>query len=436
MVPSGLTILELGCGQGDLLDALRPQYGVGVDFSRQMIARAQKRHPHLNFLCADAHRLAFKTKFDIIILSDLINDLWDVQAVFTAMHSFCHDGTRVIINFFNNVWQIPMGVARKANLAADLLEQNWLAPEDVTNLLRLSGFEKISHQTKILLPVRWPLLEPLANRFLVNLPFFHLFGLTNFIIARPATPAVKGSHHKAGPLVSVIVPARNEAGNIRDLIRQADIPGYRTELIFVEGGSTDGTAEVIRRTAGEFTGENCRLIKQPGQGKGDAVRAGFNAAGGDILIILDADMTVPPQYLPRFTEALVSGKGDFINGVRLVYPLEDKSMRFLNMVINKLFSLLISWLLGQPVKDTLCGTKALWKGDYERMRQNPDYPSPMDPFGDFDLLFNAARIHLRIVDLPVRYRRRRYGDTKIKRWRHGWVLMKMFFLTARRIKCR
>lgn len=436
LVPPGLTILEIGCGYGDLLDALRPRYGLGVDFSRQMIAQARKKHPHLDFICADGHQLALNARFDVIILSDLINDLWDVQSVLTAMTPFSHARTRIIVNFFNNIWQIPLGLARKAHLAADMLEQNWLTPEDVSNLLHLSGFEQITHQTKILFPLQWPLLEPLLNRFLVNFPPFHLLGLTNFIVARPAASPQNPTSHIVHLMVSVIVPARDEAGNIRGLIQRTNIPGYKTELIFVEGGSTDGTGEVIRRIAGKFPGKTCRLIKQPGKGKGDAVRAGFNAAGGDILIILDADMTVPPEYLPRFTEALVSGKGDFINGVRLVYPLENKSMRFLNMVINKIFGLLFSWLLGQPIKDTLCGTKALWKKDYERMRQNPDGLNLMDPFGDFDLLFNAARINLKIVDLPVRYRRRRYGTTKIKRWRHGWVLIKMFFLSARRIKFR
>jgi SAM-dependent methyltransferase len=433
LVPPGLTILELGCGRGDLLNALNPQRGVGVDFSINMITHAREKHPHLDFICADVHHIEFKIKFDIIILSDLVNDLWDVQSVLTRAASLSHAGTRVIINFFNNIWRIPVDLARKYHFAADLLEQNWLTPQDISNLLHLTGYEQIRSETKILFPTSCPVLEPLLNRFFIHFPPFHWLGLTNFMVARPAPPAAPRLD-LSSPLVSVIIPARNEAGNINDLLRQTTIPGYNTEFVFVEGGSTDGTYEIIRQAIEQFPEKNCRLIKQPGKGKGDAVRAGFHEAAGDLLVILDADLTVPPENLPRFVEALVSGKGEFINGVRLVYPMEDQSMRFLNMVINKIFSLLFSWLLGQSIKDTLCGTKALWKKDYEIMRKDPDNFSLIDPFGDFALLLNAAQINLKIIDLPVRYRRRSYGATNIKRWRHGWILLKMVILAAGRIK--
>jgi SAM-dependent methyltransferase len=436
LIPPGLTILELGCGQGDLLNILAPEVGVGVDFSIPMIKQAQEKYPHLDFVCADVHQLAFSARFDIIILSDLVNDLWDVQSVLAGIRPLCHAGTRIIINFFNNIWRIPFELARKCHLAADMLDQNWLTPMDIFNLLRLSGFEPLGNRTRILFPARCPLLEAPANRFLINFLPFQWFGLTNYIVARPLSPPENRCHPLSTPVVSIIVPAKNEAGNIPDLLQQTKLPGYDMELIFIEGGSTDGTEEAIRHAINESSNRNIRFIKQPGQGKGDAVRAGFNRATGDILVILDADMTVPPECLPRFIEALATGKGEFINGVRLVYPLEDQSMRFLNMVFNKAFGLLLSWLLDQPVKDTLCGTKALWKKDYEKMKQNPDGLSLMDPFGDFDLLFNAARINLKIIDLPVRYRRRTYGMTKIRRWRHGWILLKLVFLAARRIKFR
>jgi len=433
LVPPGLTVLELGCGQGDLLSALKPLQGVGIDFSANMIAQAKAKHPHLDFICADAHHIELTSKFDIIILSDLVNDLWDVQSVLKRVASFSHDGTRLIINFFNNMWRIPVDMAKKNHLAVDLLEQNWLTPQDISNLLHLTGYEQINSETKILLPTKCPVIEPLFNRCLIHFPPFHWFGLTNFMVARLA-PVPKNGQKRPSPLVSVIIPVKNEAGNIKHIMQKPIIPGYRTELIFVEGGSTDGTREVIEHAIGKFPDNNCRLITQPGHGKGDAVRAGFDDAVGDILIILDADLTVAPEALPRFIEALVSGKGEFINGVRLVYPMENQSMPFLNMVINKIFSLLFSWLLGQSIKDTLCGTKALWKADYETIQKNEDGSSGLDPFGDFNLLFNATKINLKIVDLPVRYRRRRYGTTNIKRWQHGWLLLKMAAQAARRIK--
>ncbi|MEW6076550.1 MAG: glycosyltransferase [Thermodesulfobacteriota bacterium] len=431
LIPPGLTVLELGCGQGDLLNALNPERGVGVDFSIGMLTKAREKYPHLDFVCADAHQIGLKIKFDVIILSDLVNDLWDVQSVLARAASFSHAGTRLIINFFNNMWRIPLNLARKYHLAADLMEQNWLTPPDMTNLLRLAGFEQIRSHNAILFPAPCPVLEPLLNRFFLHLPPFHWLGLTNFMIARPVPPPGRNT---CPPLVSIIIPARNEAGNIHDLLQQTVIPGYRIELIFVEGGSTDGTHETICQAIAELPESNCRLIKQPGKGKADAVKAGFQEAAGDILIILDADLTVPPEDLSRFVDALVSGAGDFINGVRLVYPMENQSMRFLNMIANKIFSLLFSWLLGQPVKDTLCGTKALWKKDYEIMKNDPGDFSLVDPFGDFALLLSAARLNLKITDLPVRYRRRKYGFTNISRWHHGWLLLKMAILTAGRIK--
>ncbi len=433
LVPPGLSVLELGCGHGDLLNALHPGQGVGVDFSSEMISHAGKKYPHLTFICADVHRVYLKATFDVIILSDLVNDLWDVQAALKRARDFSHPGTRLIINFFNNIWRIPVDLAKRLHLAADLLEQNWLTPPDISNLLHLTEYGLIRSETKILFPLRCPLLAPIFNRFIANIPPFHWFGLTNFMIARPVPWPV---NHQApsSPLISVVVPVKNEAGNIKDILQKTDIPGYRIELIFVEGGSTDGTEELIPYALERFPDKHGRMIKQPGKGKGDAVRAGFREAAGDILIIMDADLTVAPEDLVRFIEALVSGKGEFINGVRLVYPMENQSMPFLNMVINKIFSLLFSWLLGQSVKDTLCGTKALWRTDYETMQKLPDRLERIDPFGDFDLLINAAKINLNIVDLPVRYRRRLYGTTNIKRWRHGWQLLNMAVLAARRIK--
>jgi glycosyltransferase involved in cell wall biosynthesis len=236
------------------------------------------------------------------------------------------------------------------------------------------------------------------------------------------------------PSVSVIVPARNEAGNIEDILTRVPELGSQTELIFVEGQSNDSTYDTIKQLIAKFDDKKCKLFQQTGTGKGDAVRMGFDRAQGDILMILDADMTVPPEDLSRFYDAIVGGRGEFINGVRLVYPLEDQAMRFFNILGNKFFSLAFSWLLGQPIKDSLCGTKVLWKSDYEMIAKNRDYFDNFDPFGDFDLLFGAAKLNHKIVEMPIRYRSRTYGDTNIDRWRHGWLLLKMVVFAARRIK--
>jgi len=435
LVLPGLKVLEIGCGRGDLLAALHPAVGIGVDFSEGMLRQARQRHPELTFIQADAYELALPQTFDVIILSDLVNDLWDVQTVFSRLLPLCTPGTRIILNFYSRLWQLPLNAARRLGLAQPLLPQNWLAPDDVTNLLRLAGFETVRGWPEILCPLPVPIVGRLLNRYLVKLWLLRSLALTNLIIARPAPVHV--SYPAAGnerPRVSVIIPARNEAGNIPAILARVPEMGGGTELIFVEGGSSDDSYDIIRLAISEHPERKAQLFKQSGKGKGDAVRLGFAKATGDILMILDADLTVPPEDLPRFYDALVSGKGEFINGVRLVYPMEDKAMRFCNLVANKFFGVAFSWLLGQPVKDTLCGTKVMWKHDYERLVANRAYFGDFDPFGDFDLLFGAARLNLKIVDLPVRYRERTYGTTNIQRWRHGVMLLRMMLFAARRIK--
>jgi len=433
LVPEGLRVLELGCGNGDLLAALKPSLGVGVDFSAEMIRLASRKHPDLHFTLGDVHELFFQKPFDIIILSDLLNDLWDVQRVLENLRQFCHSGTRVVINFYNNLWRIPLAVVKQLGLGAEMLEQNWFSPHDVVNLLQLAGFETVKHQAHVLLPFDVPFAAGFANRYLVHLVPFRWFALTNIIVARPL-PTSNRSEADRSPGVSVIVPARNEAGNIGRIIDGVPAMGSFTEIIFVEGLSTDQTYETIEEAISDLPCNRFKLLRQTGRGKGDAVRLGFEAASGDILMILDADLTVPPEDLPRFYRAITTGKGEFINGVRLVYPLENRSMRFLNILGNKFFSLAFSWLLGQPVKDTLCGTKVLRRCHYDLIVKNRQYFGDFDPFGDFDLLFGAAKLNLKIAEMPIRYRARDYGDTNISRWRHGWLLLKMVVFAARQIK--
>ena len=433
MIPKGASILEIGCGSGNLLASLNPLVGVGIDFSIEMINRAKQKYPNLRFILDDANELSLDEKFDFIILSDLVNDLWDVQAVFERLEKLIHPRTRLIINTFSRIWEIPLKIAQRFGLSRPTLEQNWLTVEDIISLLRLENFEVISYRREILFPLSIPIITEIANRFLAKIwPFSHV-ALTNFIIAHPINLRIL-KETKESPSVSVIVPARNEAENIEGIFVRTPEMGFGTELVFVEGHSTDQTYKIIEQLHNKYPTRRCKIYKQTGKGKGDAVRLGFTHASGDILMILDADVTVQPEDLPRFYEVLVSGKGDFVNGVRLVYPMEKEAMRFINKIGNKLFGLSISWLLGQPIKDTLCGTKALWKHDYDLISANREYFGNFDPFGDFDLLFGAAKLLLKIVDLPIRYRERTYGSTNINRWKHGWLLLKMLWFSARRIK--
>jgi SAM-dependent methyltransferase len=419
-------VLEVGCGTGNLIANLRPSHGVGVDFSSEMVTRAKQLHPEIEYHQLDAHNISsLEGTFDVIIFSDTINDLWDVQHALEQVKKFCAPHTRLIVNFYSHLWQLPLALAQSLDLAAPMLSQNWLTPEDVDNLLRLAGFESIRTTREIL----WPLpLGGLANRYLVKLWPFNNFNLSNFVVARPAPQPVEQ------PSISVVVAARNEAGNIKSIFERLPKMGSRTELIFVEGHSRDNTYETIEKEIALHPATPSLLFRQAGIGKADAIRLGFEKATGDILMILDADLTVPPEDLPRFYEAIASGKGEFINGVRLVYPMEKEAMRTLNFIGNKLFSMAFSWMLGQPIKDTLCGTKVMWREDYEKIAANRSYFGDFDPFGDFDLIFGAAKLNRRIVDLPIRYRERTYGTTNISRWKHGILLFRMVAFAARRIK--
>ena len=431
LVLPGQSILELGSGCGDLLAALNPASGVGVEFSEEMIRVAKRQHPHLRFVHADAHELNLSEKFDVIILSDLVNDLWDVQTVFEKIVQHTTSRSRIIINSYSRLWEPILKMAERLGLAQSNLEQNWLTVEDITNLLNLVDCEVIKCSHEILFPLPIPLLADACNRGLVKLWPFKYLALTNVIVARPR-PRL-GPRTKR-PSVSVIVPARNEAGNISDIFARTPDMGESTELVFVEGHSRDNTYAAIEAAVAAHPERSCQVLRQTGTGKGDAVRLGFSRAKGDMLMILDADLTVPPEDLPRFHEALRSGKGEFINGVRLVYPMERQAMRFLNLLGNKFFSLAFSWLLGQTIKDTLCGTKVLWKKDYEAIAANRAYFGDFDPFGDFDLIFGAVRLNLKITDLPIRYRERTYGTTNIDRWKHGWLLLRMVLFAAKRLK--
>jgi hypothetical protein len=352
----------------------------------------------------------------------------DVQALLESVQHHVFQHSRLVLNFTNNLWRPLLALSQKLGLRSPKLPQNWLSLADVRNLLHLTGWEIIKTETRILWPLRTPLVGWLCNAWLA--PLLRHLCLTVFIVARPRP--LPSSYHEY--TVSVVIPARNEAGNIEAAVQRTPEMGLGTELVFIEGHSTDNTWEEIQRVQAKYPQRNIKVLKQQSKGKGGAVREAFAAASGDVLMILDADLTMPPENLPKFYSVLRAGVADFVNGGRLVYPMEDEAMQFLNMVANKCFGVAFSWLLGQPLKDTLCGTKVLFRAHYELIARNRAFFGDFDPFGDFDLLFGAAKLNLRILELPIRYKARTYGSTNIHRWRHGWLLLRMVGFAARRFK--
>jgi SAM-dependent methyltransferase len=433
LIPAGARVLELGCGTGELLAALKPSFGVGVDFSEGMIAQARAAHPGLTFVLGDVEDAAFVRSlpgpFDAIVVVDALGSLDDCQTMFESLHTLCTRETRLVIGHFSHLWYPALKLSEAAGLKMPQPPQNVLAPADVRALAALADFDTVKNETRVLWPMRLLGLGRFINRFLAPFPLIRQLCLRHYTVCRslrPPAPDVRSA--------TIVIPARNERGNIEAAVKRIPRFADALEIIFVEGHSQDGTWEEIERVVAAYPGYDIKAMRQPGTGKGDAVFAAFAVARGDVLIILDADLTVPPEQLPKFWDAIRSGKAEFVNGSRLVYPMDEEAMRFLNLVANKVFSLLFTWLLSQRFTDTLCGTKAMYRSDYARLAAGRGYFGNFDPFGDFDLIFGASKLGLKAVEVPIRYASRSYGETQISRFRHGFMLLRMVLFAFMRIK--
>ena len=438
LVPADASVFEAGCAEGDLLASLPNARRMGVDYLPDVVERARARHPEITFEVADVtadgeSRLGVMAAggWDAVVCDRLCHSVVDVKALLVGLKRRLAPGGRVYMTAFNYMWELPVSLAEMAAWKRPAPTSNWLADFDYRNLFDIVGLEVVRHEDRLLLPVGVPGLATALNRYVVRAPGMQVASLYRIYVLRDRgdAPAPRRAS------VSVIVPTRNEAGNVAAALTRTPVMGTGTELIFVEGHSSDDTWGTIQTEMQRYRGPlKLSAYQQTGKGKGDAVRLGFARATGDILMILDADLTMPPEELPGFYDVIASGLGDYVQGTRLVYPMEPGAMRFFNKLGNVAFSQLFTYLLQQPIKDTLCGTKVLWRRDYERIAAARSYFGDFDPFGDFDLIFGAARLNLKIVEIPVRYRDRTYGTTNIDRWRHGLLLLKMSAIAARKIK--
>ena len=434
-IPRRARVLDIGCGTGDFLAELQPSEGAGIDCSPKMVELARARHPHLTFATGFGEKLDETSippgPYDYVTLVNTIGEMVDIRAVLRQIHRYCSSQTRVIIVQYNYLWEPICRLAARLGLKLDNPTPNWLSPRDLEGLLHLSGYEAVRHGSTMPLPIRVPGLNWLVNSLLGRLYGFRSLGFLSYVVARPIVPC--GSSRRYG--CSVVVPCKNEEDNIAGLVERIPEMGAGTEIIFVDDKSTDATAERVRQAIAEQPNRNIRLIEGPGQGKGAACRAGFAAATGNVFMILDADMTVMPEELPAFFDALTSGQGEFINGSRLVYPLADQAMRPLNILGNKFFASLFSLLLEQRIRDTLCGTKVVWRHDYEKILATRSYFNSCDVWGDYDWIFGAAKNNLKIVELPVHYRERTAGATKMtRRLRNAWIMLRMCGIALRKLR--
>lgn len=431
-------VLDIGCGSGELLAIAGTKDSLGIDIDERAISIASRTAGGKRFLAMPAESLDSLPEecFDALVLSGVLEQVYDIHTVLQRIRRFCAPSSRIVIASYSKISQPALRLVEILGIRDRCPVENWVPPAEIRNLLEQNGYEAIEEKQFILLPIKVPFISTVVNRWLAPLPILRQFCLVNIITARLRLP----EQLKVAPSVSVVIAARNEKGNIGPLLDRIPSMAPVQEVIFVEGGSQDETFEEIldQKRQREANGYPSKIValQQTGKGKADAVRAGFEVATGDILIILDADISVPPEELPRFIELLTTGGCEFANGSRLVYPMEQEAMRFLNLLGNRFFGSLFTYLLGQPVRDTLCGTKALWASDYQRIVDGRSYFGDFDPFGDFDLLFGAARLGLKICDVPVHYKERTYGSTNISRFRHGLLLLKMSAIAARRLKFR
>jgi len=431
IIRPGSRVLHIGCGSGDLLSALKPSYGVGLDSNESAVESAKKRFSDLHFFTADPQQFDLDEKFDYIVICNSIGSWSDIQDVLERLGKCAHEDTRIVVTYYSHLWEGVLALGSMLGMRRKQSYQNWLPSEDIANLLMLSGWDTIRTSSYMMMPKHIPLLSAFCNRILSIMPILRHLNLINLVIAR-RLPVPKSDEDYS---VSVLVPCKDERGNIEDAIKRIPDMGRETEIIFVDGNSSDGTAEEIEKQMAAYPDRKIKLVHQgDGVGKGDAVRKGFAVATGDVLVIQDADLTAPPEDLPKFFNALRDGKGEYINGSRLVYPMEKQAMRFLNLIGNKFFGILFSWLLEQRFRDTLCGTKMLTKKHYDLIAENRSYFGEFDPFGDFDLIFGSVKQNFKVAEVPVTYRARIYGSTSISRFRHGLLLIKMSWVAFKKIK--
>jgi SAM-dependent methyltransferase len=429
IVEPGSRVLELRCLTGDTLASLQPARGVGVEIGSVMVGLAQERHRELEFVQFDLEDLALGEKFDYIIFNHVF-DTVDVLKALQQIRTHCTPDTCLIIVNYNQLWQPVLELASKLGLRSSFEEPNWLSENDLRGFLKLSGFRPV-HKHRLLLFPKWiPGVSWFLNEVIGRLPAVRRLCMMQVMVAR----AVNEPRNPEDVTVSVVIPCRNEEGNIQLAVDRIPAMGRATEIIFCDDQSTDGTLSEIRRMQELHPDKNIRLVHGPGICKAENVWAGFSIAQGDILMILDADLAVMPEELPVFFYGLVSCKGEFLNGSRLVYPTQKNAMKFSNMIGNKLFGLVFSFLLDQRIKDTLCGTKVLWRKDWPRIERNLGTWGIRDLWGDYELLFGASRLQLEIVEVPVHYQERLHGVTKMRRvFANGWRMLKICWHAWRRL---
>ncbi len=365
-----------------------------------------------------------------LLLNGNFNYLLDIQSELARLKPKLSRTSRLVVVLYNPYLRWLYSLADLLGLRDSPPTVTFLTRADLHNVARLAGFEVVRLRPAGYSPIWLFGLGHLVNWWMPVVPGLRWTSFVVVAVLRPVIPEAQR------PSLSVVIPARNEKGNIENALqRMPDLGAGRVQVVFVEGHSTDGTWPEIQRVAAAYADRfEILAMQQTGKGKCDAVRLGFEHCTGDVLTILDADLTMPPELLGRFYDAYCGGFADFVNGSRLLYPMEGEAMRFLNRLGNVFFAKALSFVLGNRLSDSLCGTKLVARHDHARFVAWRQDFGDFDPFGDYELLFPASILGLGIVDVPIRYRARTYGSTQIHRFRHGWQLLEMTFSGLFRVR--
>jgi SAM-dependent methyltransferase len=411
IIPEGMAVLEVGCATGGLLNLLKPREGVGIDISSAMIGLAKNKYPHLSFFCASLSDFASYGPFDYIVLSNLLDYSDDLMDLFRLLKPRLAPHTKIIITTVNPLWQPIIWFLERSGLKERDPLRNFITNRDVINILNILDYETIEYGYRLPVPFYIPFFSGLLNRLISRLPVLNNLCLLQYIVARDRQPYRCSS-------CSVIVPCFNEEKNIQACLNSLPEFGAETEIIVVDDGSTDATADRVREIASVMP--SVRLISYaPNRGKGYALQVGFKECRGDVVIILDADMSVSPREAPRFFAPIAEGKAEFVNGTRMIYPIEKRAMSFLRFAGNKFFGIVMSILMGQRNTDVLCGTKSFLR------RYLPYIRMGRCRWGDFDLLLGAAKLKMKMVEMPVHYNARVAGKSKMRLLRDSLHFLKV-----------
>ena len=423
IVQPNSSVLEIGCATGDILASTNPSRGVGIDISSEMIKLASEKHPQQEFVNTSIENFQNQEKFDYIIMVDVIDHVYDVMDVFKAVYQHCHPTTRIVLTTASPWWDPVFMIMEKFKAKMPEGPHNFVEIKNIANILELLDFKVNYFGYMLLFPKYIPILSYLANTVGVRTWGVRRLSPIQYMLIQP----LMRNEINLGLGCSVIIPCYNEENNIEEAIRRIPSMGKYTEIIVVNDGSQDRTADCVRELQKKYS--NLKLIDNPSnKGKGYAIQQGFAAATQEILMTLDADLSVPPEELPRFFDPLNKAQGQFVNGTRMVYPMiEPQRMRTVGLLGNKILGQIMTFIIRQDLSDTLCGTKAFYKRDLKYMNMG------VDKWGDFDLLFGAAKLGNTILEVPVHYKSRKTGEPRMKLFRHGFYILKACFRGIREL---